>query len=105
MKSIMFWFVHKKVCKQKLITYVLVKEIHIFQTVSSNTHQTKINFIPALPYVLIDSSLKSSIKERHAGKQGVAGSIPGGGIYFHMEFVRLLLNAHSSAKPIRINQA
>ena len=24
--------------------------------------------------------------EQHAGKQGVAGSIPGGGIYFHFEF-------------------
>ena len=24
--------------------------------------------------------------EQHAGKQGGAGSIPGGGIYFHSEF-------------------
>ena len=24
--------------------------------------------------------------EQHAGKQGGAGSIPGGGIYFHFEF-------------------
>ena len=24
--------------------------------------------------------------EQHAGKQGGAGSIPGGGIYFHLEF-------------------
>ena len=24
--------------------------------------------------------------EGHAGKQGVAGSIPGGGIYYHFEF-------------------
>ena len=28
---------------------------------------------------------KAQWLERHAGKQGVAGSIPGRGIYFHLE--------------------
>ena len=71
-------------------------------SVSANTHLTKINFIHALPYVLIESSLKKKCKsynnklltvsvaewsEWYTGKQGVAGSIPGGGIYFHFEFI------------------
>ena len=65
------------------------------------TNQTIINFILAFLHVLIniDSSVKilqtflqlsltvpiAKWLERHAGKQGVAGSIPGGGTYFHFE--------------------
>ena len=47
----------------------------------------------ALSHVLIDSQklfyFKSGVAEwfeRDAGKRRVAGSIPGGGIYFHFEF-------------------
>ena len=54
----------------------------------------------ALSHVLIDSSVKKKCKsfskmsltvptaewlERHVGKQGVAGSTPGGNMYFHFE--------------------
>ena len=60
--------------------------------------QTIINVILALSYVLIDIQkycksfnmlLTGSVAkwlEGHAGKRGVAGSITGGGIYFHFEF-------------------
>ena len=37
--------------------------------------------------------------------QGVAGSIPGGGIYAYFEFFRFLPVAHSSAKPIQIKSS
>ena len=42
--------------------------------------------------------------ERNAGKQGVAGSIPGGGIYFHFEF-SLPPVAYSSAKPLQMESS
>ena len=36
------------------------------------------------------------------GKQGVAGSIPGGGTYFHSVFFRLLPVAYSSTKNMQM---
>ena len=92
------WFV---ICKRYKITSILVKEWRLYLMISSNIYQTNVKFIPILAHVLIDRSVKKMCKsfnnvslivpivklwERHTGKQGVAGSIPCGGIHFHFEF-------------------
>ena len=71
---------------------------------SSNTYLTKSNFIHTLPNVLFDRSVKTYSKtfnnmsltvliaewlERHAAKQGVAGPIPGRGVYIFAYFLLL----------------
>ena len=40
--------------------------------------------------------------ERQVGKRGVVGSISGGDMYFHFEFLALLPVPHSSTEPMRI---
>ena len=40
--------------------------------------------------------------ERHAGKQGLAGSIPGKGTYFLLWILRLLPVSHSTEKTIQM---
>ena len=42
--------------------------------------------------------------ERSARKQGVAGSIPAGGTYFHFEFFAFPV-VHSSARPIQMKSS
>ena len=76
------------------------------------TNQTLINFILALSHVLIDSSVKKKCKsfnnmpltvpaaewlERHAGKQGVAGSTPGGNIFILMKSISWYQEMYSEA--------
>ena len=43
--------------------------------------------------------------EGHAGKEGVAGSIPGGGIYYHFEIFANGTLFTSQRRPYKWNQA
>ena len=90
-----------KICICFTNIYVISSKLYCLQNFVW-TNQTIINFILAFLHVLIniDSSVKkyhnnfynlsltvpiAKWLERHAWKQGVAGSIPGGGTYFHFE--------------------
>ena len=43
--------------------------------------------------------------EGHAGKQGVAGSILGGGILYHFDFFRVYPVDNSSVKTVRMKSS
>ena len=83
--------------------------MHVYRTLCGymhtyENHMSILYLVKQVARVRATAPIAESL-EGHAGKQGVAGSIPGGGILYHFEFFAYIPLITARRQPYKSNQA